>query len=45
MVQISNTNIVKNADGLISKKPSDIDVEWIGRTKKRVPENKFKVTC
>ena len=34
MVQISNTNKIKNTDGLLNKKPSDIDVEWIGKTKK-----------
>ena len=30
MVHISNTNIVKNADGLLNKKPTDYDLEWIG---------------
>lgn len=39
VVDLSNANMIKNADGLMSKKSVDQDVEWVGETGKRVPEN------
>ena len=44
VMQISNINIVKNADGLLNKKPTDSDVEWIGKTKKILPENRLAIS-
>ena len=32
VVHLSNANIVKNADGLISEKSINYDVEWVGET-------------
>lgn len=39
VVHLSNANIVKNADGLISEKSINYDVEWVGETGKQVSEN------
>ena len=44
ITEISNTNLVKNADGLLNNKPIDTEVEWIGKNKSQIPQNKFKVT-
>ena len=35
VVDISHLNLVKNADGLLSTRPVDNDIEWIGPQKKR----------
>ena len=37
-------NLVKNADGLLSKRFSDSDTEWIGPNKKLLPENGYKMS-
>ena len=44
MTESSNANLVKNADGLLSKRSADTDVEWIGPEKKRLPENRYKMS-
>ena len=44
IADISNSCIVKNVDGLLSKKPTEMEVEWIGKLKKRFPTNKYKVS-
>ena len=44
ITEICNTNLVKNADGLLNNKPIDTEVEWIGKQKSRIHQNKFKVT-
>ena len=44
ITEISNTNLVKNADELLNNKPIDTEVEWIGKNKSQIPQNKFKVT-
>ena len=31
IVDMSNANLLKNADGLLSKKSVDVSVEWIGK--------------
>ena len=41
---LSNANLVKNADGLLSKRSSDSDIECIGPNKKRLPENGYKMS-
>ena len=33
VAQISNTNLIKNANGLLNKIPIDIEVEWVGKHK------------
>ena len=32
VVDLSNANIIKNADGLLSKRSVEQDVEWVGET-------------
>ena len=40
IIDISNSNLIKNADGLVSTRSVDEEVEWIGKDKKRLPENR-----
>ena len=44
MTELSNANLVKNADRLLSKRAADNDNEWIGPEKKRFPENRYKMS-
>ena len=44
ITDISNSSLVKNADGLLSKKPAKMGVEWIGKSKNRLPSNKYKLS-
>ena len=44
IVDISNFSIVKNADGLLSKRPTEMEMEWIGKSKIRLPNNEYKVS-
>ena len=41
---ILNSSVVKNADGLLPKKPAEIEFEWIGKSKTRLPANKSKLS-
>ena len=40
---ISNSNVVRNADDLLSRREVEVPVDWIGKSKKRVTPNQFKV--
>ena len=44
ITEISNCNLLKNADGILHSKPADTEIEWVGKNKSRIPQNKFKVT-
>lgn len=46
IVVLSNANIVRNANGFLSERNLDDveNIEWIGNSKKRLPQNKFKMT-
>ena len=44
MVDLSNSNLLKNADGFLATKSIDQDVQWVGDTGKRVPENRFTLS-
>ena len=41
ITDLSNSNLIRNANGLLSKKLPDVDVEWVGKLKKRLPDNKY----
>ena len=41
---ISNSFPVKNADGLLSKKPAKMEVQLVDKSKTRLPSNKYKVS-
>ena len=41
---VSNVNLVENADGLLSRRQKDIEVDWVEKTKTRVPSEKFKTS-
>ena len=44
MNDISNSNIVRNADGLSSRKEVDAPVAWVAEHKQRLLPQKFKVS-
>ena len=44
MNNISNSNIVRNAEGLLSRKEVDDTVAWVEEHKQRLPPHKFKVS-
>ena len=44
IMQISNSNLVENVDGRLSKRNVDEEVEWIGDDKKRLPEGRYKMS-
>ena len=41
---LSNSNFIKNADALLSRKSTNVDVEWVGQLKQRLPPNKYKMS-
>ena len=41
---ISNSNIVRNSDGVLSRREVDVPVDWIRQSKQRVLRQKFKVS-
>lgn len=40
---ISNSNIARNAEGFLRRRKEDIPVDWIDKSKVRVPPQKFEV--
>ena len=44
VINISNSNLIKNADGLLSTQSVDEEVEWVGKDKKRLPDNRYKMS-
>ena len=40
---VSNSNIVRNANGLLSRNEVEVPVDWIGSNKQRIIPEKFKV--
>ena len=44
VVDLSNANIIKNADRLLSKRSVENDIEWMEEISKRVPENRYKLS-
>ena len=43
-VDLSNSNLLENADGLLTTKPMGQHVQWVGDTGKRIPENQFALS-
>ena len=43
--QAPNSNLVRNADGLLSSRAAENSVDWIDESKVRIPHQKFKVSC
>ena len=41
---ISNSNIIRNEDGLLSRKEANAPVAWVGEHKQKLPPQKFKVS-
>ena len=41
---ISNSNIVKNAGEVRSRREVDVPIDWMSKNKQRVPPRKFKVS-
>ena len=44
VVDLSNLNVIKNANGLLAKRTVEHEVEWIGKDKKRLPDNRYKMS-
>ena len=44
VLDLFNANLIKNADGLLSKRSVEQDVEWVGETGKRLPDNCYKLS-
>ena len=40
---VSNSDIVSNADGLLSRREVDVPVDWVGEKGKRVVPEQFKL--
>ena len=43
VIELSNANLVKNADRLLAKKSIEQNVEWVGADQKRLPDNRYKM--
>ena len=43
IVAVSNSNLLKNEHGLLCRRKSDVNVEWVGG-KKRLTPQKFKLS-
>ena len=41
---ISNSNLIRNADGLVFRRKVDVPVDWVGGNKVRSTPAKFKVS-
>ena len=44
IIDISNANLVKNADGVLSKRNVNEKVERVGKDKKCLPDNRYKMS-
>ena len=44
ITDLSNSNLTKNVDDLLSRKSTNVDVEWVGQTKQKLPPNKYKMS-
>ena len=44
IIDISNANLVKNADWVLSNRNVNEEVEWVGKDKKRLPDNRYKLS-
>ena len=44
IIELSNANLKKNADGLLAKMPVDENIEWVGKDKKQLPDNCYKMS-
>ena len=40
-VLVSNANLIRNSDALLTRKKKDIEVNWVRKMKPRVPSEKF----
>ena len=41
VVDLSNANLVKNADGIPATRPTNKNIQWVGETGQRVSENLY----
>ena len=44
IIELSNANLKKNADGLLAKMPVDENIEWVGKDRKQLPDNHYKMS-
>ena len=43
-VDLSNSNLVKNANGLLATRPINKNIEWVDESGQRVPENLYALS-
>ena len=44
MVDLSNSNLVKNADRLLATRPINKNIEWVSESGQRVPEKLYALS-
>ena len=44
VVDLSNSNLVKNADGLLATRSINKNTKWVGESGQRVPENLYSLS-
>ena len=44
MSNISNSNLTRNADGVLSRREVDVPVDWVDENSQRIPPQKFKTS-
>ena len=44
VVDMSNSNIIKNTNGFLATRPANQNIKWVGKTRKRVPENRYSLS-
>ena len=44
VVGLSNSHLVKNADGLLATRPINKNIEWVGESGQRVHENLYALS-
>ena len=45
IIELSNANLKKKRrDGLLAKLPVDENIEWVGKDKKQLPDNRYKMS-
>lgn len=42
--EISISNLIQNANSLLSRREVEVPIDWVGENKKRIPPQKFKVS-
>ena len=44
VIDLSNSNLVRNADELLATRPINKNIEWVGKSRERVPEKLYALS-